>query len=70
LCGNVVSYFQLQVLKEDELESALTAKVGILTNNTNLKPETGVPFMVVFTNPPETLSEFALEPIEAKDPPE
>jgi predicted Zn finger-like uncharacterized protein len=70
LCGNVVSYFQLQVLKQEELESALTAKVGVMTNNTNVKPGTGVPFMAVFTNPPETLSEFALEPIEAKDPSE
>jgi len=70
MCGNVVSYFQLQVLKKDELESALTAKVGILTNNTNLKPGTGVPFMVVFPNPPKELNEFALEPIEVKDPPE
>ncbi|GAU08239.1 DUF3426 domain-containing protein [Desulfoplanes formicivorans] len=69
LCGNVVSYFQLQVLQREELESALTAKVGILTNNTNLKPGAGVPFMVVFPNPPKTLSEFALEPIEVKDPP-
>ena len=69
LCGNVVSYFQLQVLNKEELESALTAKVGILTNNTNLKPGAGVPFMVAFPNPPQTLSEFALEPIEVKDPP-
>jgi hypothetical protein len=69
LCGNVVSYFQLQVLNQEELASALSAKVGILTNNTNLKPGAGVPFMVVFPNPPQTLSEFALEPIEVKDPP-
>ncbi len=70
LCGNVVSYFQLQVLSKAELEAALTAKVGILTNNTHLKPGTGVPFMVVFPDPPKALNEFALEPIEAKDPPE
>jgi len=69
-CGNVISYFQLQVLNLEELESALTAKVGILTNNTNLKPGAEVPFMVVFPNPPETLQEFGLDAIEAKDPPE
>ncbi|WP_462324596.1 DUF3426 domain-containing protein [Desulfoplanes sp.] len=70
LCGNVVSYFQLQVLNQEELASALSAKVGILTNNTDLKPGTGVPFMVVFPNPPKGLNEFGLETIEAKDPPE
>lgn len=68
-CGNVISYFQLQVLGQEQLASALTAKVGILTNNTNLKPGAEVPFMVVFSNPPETLQEFGLDAIEAKDPP-
>jgi len=68
-CGNVISYFQLQVLNLEELESALSAKVGILTNNTHLQPGGEVPFMVVFPNPPETLQEFGLDAIEAKDPP-
>ncbi len=69
LCGNTVSYFQLQVLKKEELESALSAKLGILTNNTNLKPGASVPFMVVFPEPAKELDEFSLEPIEVKDPP-
>ncbi len=68
-CGNVVSSFQLQVLGQDELQSALSAKVGILTNNANIKPGAGVPFMVAFANPPESLQEFALEAVEIKDVP-
>ena len=67
-CGNVVSSFQLQVLGEDALGSALSAKVGILTNNTNIKPGEGVPFMVTFTNPSESLQEFGLDVVEVKDP--
>jgi hypothetical protein len=38
MCGNVVSLYQLQVSTRADIEAALTAKVGILTNNTNIQP--------------------------------
>ncbi|MBT8762438.1 zinc-ribbon domain-containing protein [Desulfohalobiaceae bacterium Ax17] len=68
-CGNVVSLFRLQVLSLEELESALNAKVGILTNNTYIKPGGSTPFMVVFKDPPKGVEEFGLEVIDVKDPP-
>ncbi|NCC24655.1 MAG: DUF3426 domain-containing protein [Deltaproteobacteria bacterium] len=68
-CGNTVSLFQLQVYNAEELEAALSAKVGILTNNTNVAPGGDTPFMVVVPNPPDTVKEFEVTVVEAKDPP-
>jgi predicted Zn finger-like uncharacterized protein len=68
LCGNVASLFQLQVSSEEELESALQSRLGILTTNRHVEPGSHVPFMTVFYNPPEEMQEFGLEVIEAHDP--
>ncbi len=69
LAGNSVSLFQLQILSEQELEAALSARVGILTNNTNVRPGMDVQFMVVFPNPPDTVQEYGLKVIGAQHPP-
>lgn len=69
LCGNEASYFQLQVNTEKELESILTSKLGVYTNNTNVAPGGEVPFMVLFFNPPNTVAEFKIKVIDAKDAP-
>ncbi|MFW5730391.1 MAG: DUF3426 domain-containing protein [Desulfonatronovibrionaceae bacterium] len=69
LCGNAASLFQLQVSSEEELESTLTSRLGVLTTNKHLDPGSHTPFMVVFYNPPETVQEFGLEVTEAHDPP-
>ncbi len=66
LVGNSVSLFQLQVLSLEELESALTSQVGVLTNNTNLKPGQGAPFTIVFAGPPDVVKEFGLRVIESR----
>ncbi len=42
----------------------MNARVNVLNNNIN--PATNIPFMMVFFNPPENVSEFGLEVIEAK----
>ena len=68
-CGNTVSLFQLQVLTQKELEASLNTKLGILTNNTFIKPGGSTPFMVVFYALPENVQEFGLEVIDVKDPP-
>ncbi|WP_028574228.1 DUF3426 domain-containing protein [Desulfonatronovibrio hydrogenovorans] len=68
LCGNVASLFQLQVSSQEELESTLQARLGILTTNKFIEPGGYTPFMVVFYNPPEEVQEFGLEVIEAHDP--
>ncbi|WP_035064707.1 DUF3426 domain-containing protein [Nitratidesulfovibrio termitidis] len=70
LCGVTVSLFQLQVLGEQELETALNNKIEILTNNTNVPPGGEVPFMVVFYNPPASVAEFGVKVVEARIPPD
>jgi len=66
LAGNTVSLFQLQVLSQEALDSALESKVGVLTNNTDIAPSEDVMFMTTFTNPPENLAEFSLKIVQAK----
>lgn len=68
MCGNVVSLYQLQVSSRQDIEQALTAKVGILTNNTNVQPGASVPFMVVFFNAPDSVEEFGLEVLQSSLP--
>lgn len=68
MCGNVVSLYQLQVSVRADIEAALSAKVGILTNNTNIQPGAAVPFMVVFFKAPESVEEFGLEVIQSSAP--
>lgn len=68
LAGNTISLFQLQILSEQEVEEALSARVGILSHNTNVQPRMEVPFMVVFPNPPETVQEYGLKVVGAQPP--
>jgi predicted Zn finger-like uncharacterized protein len=68
MCGNVVSLYQLQVSTRADIETALTAKVGILTNNTNIQPGASVPFMAVFFQTPDSVEEFGLEVIQSSVP--
>ena len=67
--GVVISMFQLQVLSQADLEKALANNIDILTNNTNIQPGGSVQFMIVFANAPNTVREFVLRVIDAKDPP-
>ncbi|MGE4298678.1 MAG: DUF3426 domain-containing protein [Desulfovibrionaceae bacterium] len=69
LCGNTASLFQLKTLGEEDLESVLQNKVGVLTANTNVPPGGEVPFMVVLYNPPDTMRQFAVKVVAAQDPP-
>ncbi len=68
MCGNVVSLYQLQVSAKQDIEAALSARVGILTNNTNIQPGSSAPFMVVFFKAPDTVEEFGLEVLQAQTP--
>lgn len=69
LAGNTLSLFQLQVQSQEEIESGLTSEVGVLSNNTFLRPGREVPFMIVFFSPPENVKEFGVKVVGAKNPP-
>lgn len=67
LAGTSLSLFQLQVLGEKELESFLSNKIEILSNNTNIATGGEVPFMVLFYAPPQDIAEFGVRIIDVKD---
>ncbi|MFW5488591.1 MAG: DUF3426 domain-containing protein [Desulfovibrio sp.] len=69
VCGNVLSYFQLQILSRTELEANLSNEMGVLNNNTNLDKGAGSPFMILFFDPPKDVAEFGVKVVEAKLPP-
>jgi hypothetical protein len=66
--GASLSLFQLQVLGEKELEAFINNKLEVLTNNTNIPPGGEVPFMVLFYNPPPTVTEFGIRIVDVRDP--
>lgn len=68
LCGNVLSQFQLQVQTETEIKDGLASEVGILSNNTFIRPNASTPFMAVFFAPPEGVREFLVKVVDVGDP--
>lgn len=68
LCGNVLSQFQLQVQSEKEIKEGLTSEVGILSNNTFIRPGASTPFMAVFFTPPAGVKEFMVKVVDVGDP--
>lgn len=68
LCGNVLSQFQLQVQTQAEIEEGLSSEVGILSNNTFIRPGASTPFMAVFFQPPAGVKEFLVKVVDVGDP--
>nr|WP_321260354.1 DUF3426 domain-containing protein [uncultured Pseudodesulfovibrio sp.] len=68
LCGNVLSQFQLQVQTKKEIQDGLSSDVGILSNNTFIRPDASTPFMAVFFEPPEGVKEFMVKVVDVGDP--
>lgn len=68
LCGNVLSQFQLQVQTEKEIADGLASDVGILSNNTFIRPDSSTPFMAVFFQPPAGVKEFMVKVVDVGDP--
>lgn len=67
LCGNVLSQFQLQVQTQKEIEDGLASEVGILSNNTFIRPGASTPFMAVFFQPPAGVKEFLVKVVDVGD---
>ncbi len=60
-CGNIVSPEMLKTAPLSEINNLLAIKTGMNGNNTNLRPNATVPFMLVFSDLSETLSNFTVE---------
>ena len=68
LCGNVLSQFQLQVQTEKEIRDGLASEIGVLSNNTFIRPGASTPFMAVFFQPPTNVKEFMVKVVDVGDP--
>ncbi len=68
MAGPRVSFFQLQVMGQAELEQALRDNIYVLNYNTNVKPNEDVPFMFIFYNSPPEAANFNIKIINAQIP--
>lgn len=63
--GNPLSDKELQSLPIEEMENRFRDKFGKNRMNVNILPNASIPFMVVFNNLPEDMSEFTVEAISS-----
>lgn len=66
LAGISMNSFQLEVLDKEELENALTNRLEIASENMNVQPGGEVPFIVIFTDVPENVSNYKIRIAEAE----
>jgi len=63
--GNPINDKELQSLSMEEIEKRLMNKMGNNNMNTNILPNLSVPFMIIFNELPEDISEFTVEAISS-----
>lgn len=67
--GNTLSMFQLRVQSKQEIEEGLASEVGILSNNTFLRPGASTPFMAAIFEPPtDKVKEFGVKVVDVQKP--
>lgn len=63
--GNPFTENELKDLSMDQINQGLRNRAGKGNSNVNIKPQASVPFMIVFEDLPENLSEFTVEPVSS-----
>jgi predicted Zn finger-like uncharacterized protein len=63
--GNVFTDEELNGMSIDDISKTLTNKTGRDNINVDIKPGASVPFMIVFTDLPDGMSEFTLEAVSS-----
>ena len=63
--GNVFSEGELQTLSMEQIDQGLRNRAGKGSANVNIQPQASVPFMIVFEELPDNLSEFTVEPVSS-----
>lgn len=61
--GNTFTEEELKTLPVEEILKAMQNRDGMARQNFNVASGTSIPFMIVFDNLPDTLSEFAVEAV-------
>lgn len=60
-CGNVLKRQEIQTLPPERIREILQRPSGASLSNLSIEPGKSVPFMLVFPDPPENVSEFSVE---------
>jgi hypothetical protein len=63
--GNVFTENEIKEMTVDQINQALRNRSGKNDSNLNVKPQAAVPFMVIFEDLPENLSEFTVEAVSS-----
>jgi len=63
--GNTFSKEELKTLSLEEIKKAMNNRDGMARKNVNLSPRVNIPFMIVFDNLPDNLSEFTVEAVSS-----
>jgi len=63
--GNTFSENELKDLSLEQINQSLANRTGKGSVNVNVKPQASVPFMIVFEELPENLSEFTVEAVSS-----
>ena len=60
-CGNVLSDIELSNIELEAIKKRLSNRLGDNKSNMQIKPGGELPFMIIFSNLPDDLEEFAIE---------
>jgi predicted Zn finger-like uncharacterized protein len=63
--GNIFTENELKEITLEEIDRRLNIKEGINNANVNVAPMEAVPFMIVFVNLPESMSEYVVETVSS-----
>ncbi|MDZ7699200.1 MAG: DUF3426 domain-containing protein [Deltaproteobacteria bacterium] len=68
--GNTFTDEELKTISYEEIKRAMKNKDGMARQNFNIPPGETIPFMIVFRNLPDNLSEFTVEAVSSSPGPE
>jgi predicted Zn finger-like uncharacterized protein len=63
--GNTFTDDEIKQLSQDQISQAMRNRPGKGDMNLNVKPQTAIPFMVIFDELPDNLSEFTVEAVSS-----
>lgn len=63
--GNIFTEHELKDITIEEIEKRLKNKSGRNNSNINVAPQESIPFMIIFYNLPDTLSEYVVETVSS-----
>ena len=63
--GNIFTENELKGMTREEIEKGMSNKAGKNNSNLNVEPQSSIPFMIVFYDLPDNISEFLVETISS-----